>query len=159
MKSKVVNTIIEEMNSIINNYAYNNDLFAGGCCYSAYVLAKNLELLGIKYRVVLFQYQDILNERIFTNAINGSGVSHVAIEVTYKHRKVMIGDCSGIYRYFHWSGEKYKIRKYSGITPSEILDGYRNNEWNCCYNRANNGPLMRDINRVAYKYVEEYMNK
>ena len=159
MKSTVVNTIIEEMNSIINNYAHNNDLFCGGCCYSAYVLAKNLELLGIKYRVVLFQYQDILNERIFTNAINGSGVSHVAIEVTYKHRKVMIGDCSGIYRYFNCTGEKYKIRKYSGITPSEILEGYQNNEWNCCYNKANNGPLMRDINKVAYKYVEEYMNK
>ena len=41
----------------------------------------------------------------------------------------------------------------------QILEGYQNNKWNHIYNKANNGPLMRDINRIAYKYVEEYMNK
>jgi hypothetical protein len=159
MKTKVVNTIIEEMNSTINHYVYNNDLFAGGCCFSAYALAKNLQKLGIKYRVAIFQYNEIINEKVFNNAINGDGVSHVAIEVVYKHRKVMIGDCSGIYRYFSVTGQKYKIRKYTGIKPEEILDGYHNNDWNWCYNRANNGPLMRDINRIAQKYVVEYINE
>lgn len=159
MKTKVINTIIEEMNSTINHYVYNNDLFAGGCCFSAYALAKSLKELGIKYKVAIFQSEDILNEKVFTNAINGDGVSHVAIEVTYKHRKVMIGDCSNIYRYFSITGQEYKVRKYAHIEPKEILDGYRNNEWNWCYNRACNGPLMRDINHIAKKYVEEYMNK
>ena len=159
MKTKVINSIIEEMNSTINHYVYNHDLFAGGCCFSAYALAKSFNELGIKYKVVIFQYEDILNEKVFTNAINGSGVSHVAIEVTYKYRKVMIGDCSEIYRYFRLTGQKYKVRKYANIEPKEILDGYRNNEWNWCYNRTYNGPLMRDINYIAKKYVEEYINK
>ena len=157
MKSKDVNLLIEELNSKINHYVYEHDLFAGGCCFSAYALAKNLQRLGINYRVVIFQYKEILNERVFTNAINGSGVSHVGIEVTYKHRKVVIGDCSGIYRYFYFSDEKYKVRKYSGITPEEILEGYQNNEWNWCYDRAYNGPLMRDINRIVDRFMKEHI--
>jgi len=157
MKSKDVNLLIEELNSKINHYVYEHDLFAGGCCFSAYALAKNLQRLGIKYRVVIFQYKEILNERVFTNAINGSGVSHVGIEVTYKRRKVVIGDCSRIYDYFFFTDEKYRVRKYSGITPEEILDGYKHNEWNWCYDRTNNGPLMRDINRIVDRFMEEHI--
>lgn len=160
MKANEVNILIEELNTEINKYVYNRNLFAGGCCYAAYVLAKNLKKLGIKYRTVLFQYEDILNETVFTNAINGSGVSHVAIEVTYKHRKVYIGDCRGIYRYFDVTGEAFKIRKYSGIEPEEILAGYHSNEWNWCYDKVRyNGALMRSINNIANKYVKKYMNK
>ena len=157
MKSKDVNLLIEKLNSKINHYVYEHDLFAGGCCFSAYALAKNLQRLGINYRVVIFQYKEILNERVFTNAINGAGVSHVGIEVTYKRRKVVIGDCSRIYDYFFFTDEKYKVRKYSGITPEEILEGYQNNEWNWCYDRAYNGPLMRDINRIADRFMEEHI--
>ena len=117
MKPKDVNLLIEKLNSTINHYVYEHDLFAGGCCFSAYALAKNLKELGIEYKVVIFQYNEIINEKVFNNAINGDGVSHVAIEVTYKHRKVMIGDCSNIYRYFSITGQDFKIRKYSGIEP------------------------------------------
>jgi hypothetical protein len=84
-------------------------------------------------------------------------VSHVAIEVTYHHRKIVIGDCSGIYRYFDCTGEKYRIKKYSGIEPEELLEGYKNNEWNWRYNPYTNGAVMRDINKVANKYMENYM--
>ena len=157
MKTREINTLIEELNSTVNHYVYHNDLFCGGCCFSAYALAKNLKKLGVKYRVAIFQYKDILHENVFTNAINGEGVSHVAIEVTYHHRKIVIGDCSGIYRYFDCTGEKYRIKKYSRIEPEELLEGYKNNEWNWRYDTHNNGPLMRDINKVANKYMENYM--
>jgi hypothetical protein len=78
----------------------------------------------------------------------------VAIEVVYHHRKVFIGDCEGIYRYFDFSGEKFKIKKYSDIEPEEILSGYRNNEWNDSYDVYCNGPLTRDINKIIKKYSE-----
>jgi len=159
MNATLRNSIIEDLNRVINHYVYNSRLFAGGCCYSAYVLAKNLERLGIKYRTVLFQYDEILNETNFNNAIRGDGVSHVAIEVTYRRKKFIIGDCRRIYTYFKITKEPFKIMKYADIKSADLLKGYRENEWNYMYNPKNNGPLMRDITRVANKYAEVYMNR
>ena len=146
-------TLVTELCGKIDEYVYNHDLFSGGCCYAAYVLAKNLKQLGIKYKTVLYQYDDILNETNFNNAINGHGVSHVAIEVRVGFRKYIIGDCSGILRFFDWSGYRFKIKKYTGISPEEIMEGYRNNVWNHTYNTYYNGPLMRDINKICNHYV------
>ena len=145
--------LVYELCEKINEYVHNNNLFAGGCCYAAYVLAKNLKQLGIKYKTVIYQYLDILNETNFDNAINGNGVSHVAIEVRVGLKNYIIGDCSGIMRFFDWSGYKFKIKRYTGIYPEEIIEGYRNNEWNDIYDRHYNGPLMRDINRICNKYA------
>ena len=160
MKSTDIrNNIIEEMNSKINDYVLHRWLFAGGCCYAAYVLAKQLKRLGIKYEVVLWQHNDILDETNFYTAINGEGVAHVGIKVTYNHRKIIIGDCSRIYGYFRMTGEKFRVRKYTDIEPEDLLKGYRNNEWNCMYDRCYNGPLTKSIKSVADKYVETYISK
>ena len=46
--------LVNELCKKINEYVYNYDLFCGGCCYAAYVLAKNLRQLGIEYKTVLY---------------------------------------------------------------------------------------------------------
>ena len=145
--------LILELCEKINEYVYNHDLFAGGCCYAAYVLAKNLKQLGIEYKTIIYQYDDILNETNFNNAINGNGVSHVAIEVRVGIKRYIIGDCSGIFRFFDYTGYRFKIKKYTDISPEEIIEGYRNNVWNHRYNRHLNGLLMRDINKICNKYI------
>ena len=145
--------LVNELCEKINKYVYGHNLFEGGCCYAAYVLAKNLKQLGIKYKTIIYQYDDILNETNFNNAINGDGVSHVSIEVRIGSKRYTIGDCSGILRFFTRYEYDFKIQKYTGISPEEILKGYRNNEWNYIYNRHHNGPLMRDINKICNKYV------
>jgi len=146
---------IDDLTKVINHYVQKCNLFAGGCCYSAFLLARAFRMFGIKYKTVIFQCNDILNETDFNNAINGNGVSHVAIEVRYGLKKYIIGDCTNIYRYFKRTGEKFKIRKYTGITPEEILNGYRHNEWNWMYDVHNNSFLSRDINKVVAKYLSD----
>lgn len=146
--------LVNELCKRIDEYVHYNYLFAGGCCYAAYVLAKNLKQLGIKYNTVIYQYDDILNETNFNNAINGNGVSHVAIEVRVGFREYIIGDCSDILNFFTRCGYDFKIQKYAGINPEEILKGYRNNVWSYKYNRHCNGPLMRDINKICNKYLK-----
>ena len=136
----IMNTIkklelVNELCKKINEYVYKYDLFAGGCCYAAYVLAKNLKQLGIKYKTGLDQYDDILNETNCNNAINGEGVSHVAIEVEIGIMRYTRGDCSGIRNFVNWYGYKFKSQKYTGISPEEIIEGYRNNECNDTYDR------------------------
>lgn len=154
MKTTERCNFIDDLTKVIDFYVKERSLFAGGCCYSAYLLAKAFRMFGIKYKTVIFQYDDILNETDFNNAINGEGVSHVAIEVRYGLKNYIIGDCTNIYRYFKCTGEKFKIRKYADITPEEILDGYMNNSWNWTYDVHNNSILSKDINRVVAKYLK-----
>lgn len=154
MKTAIKNQLLEELDRKINQYVYNNKLFAGGCCYSAYVLTKYLKQLGVKYRITLFQEADILNETNFHKAINGFGVAHVAVEVRYKRRKCYIGTCDGVYRSFEWGNISYKVRSYKGMDPEVLLDAYKNNIWNWMYDKHCNGPLMRDIKKIAEKYMK-----
>ena len=147
-------TFIWELEQKLNQYVNDHNLFCGGCCYSAYVLAAVLKAAGIKYRTVMWQYCDVLKERNFNNAINGKGISHVAIEVVVSGKKVIIGDCSGIKQYFEHTGYQYRVRKYDGITPEEILAGYKKNSWNVRYNTSWNKFLIRDIKAIASKYTE-----
>ena len=148
-------TFISELNRKVNHYVNEHHLFSGGCCYSAYVIARNLRLVGIKYRTVVWQSEDILKVRSFNKAVNGDGCAHVGIKVKYKGKWQIIGDYSGIDRYFKVTGEKVNIRTYSRVEPETILEGYRNNEWNCLYDTHNNGPLSRDISKIVLKYFEE----
>ena len=152
MNTKNRTNFINSLNDVINEYVYNCNLFNGGCCYSAYVLTKVLEKAGIKYKVKMFQYQDVLNTNRFSAAINGNGVAHVAIAVRMNGSWKIIGSCDGIYRYFNRSGKSFKVWSYDNITPEQILEGYKNNTWNYLYNTANNRHLKKDINKVAAIY-------
>lgn len=152
---KHTDRLIEMINDKINQYVHNCRLFSGGCCYSAYVIARSLKMAGIKYRTVVWQSDEILKVRSFNKAVNGDGCAHVGIEVKYQGKWQVIGDCSGINRYFMITGEKVNIRTYSRVEPETILEGYKNNEWNCTYDTHNNGPLSRDINKIVLKYFEE----
>ena len=155
MDAKKKDNVISELNEMINDWVNGHCLFAGGCCFAAYGLAWYLSKLGIKYNVVLFQYNEILNARRFSTAINGAGVCHVAIEVVYKHKKFLIGRCDGIYDYFEKTGYEYNVCRYRGITPDRILDGYMSNEWNWMWDTDNNHKLIDDIRKIAEKYYSE----
>ena len=143
---------INSLNNIINKYVSDHDLFNGGCCYSAYALAKVLAKAGINYRVKMFQYRDVLRTNQFSTAINGSGVAHVAIAVRIGRTWKTIGSCDGIYNHFNCTGETYKVWSYDNITPEQLLAGYEENEWNYMYDTEYNRSLVKDINRIAGKY-------
>lgn len=145
-------SLIRELNKKINEYNAKYNLFCGGCCFAAYTLANALTNLGIKYRTIIYQSLDIINTKNFNAAINGNGVSHVAIEVSYKGKNLVIGDCSGIIRYFEFTGYPYKVRRYRNVTPDEILSGYINNNWNILYDKKKNVPLKKVIDQIAEKY-------
>ena len=152
-------SIIAEMDDVINRYVYEHELFYGGCCYAAYVLARYLTKLGISYDTTIFQYNEIINCRKFNTAINGNGVCHVAIRVYLDDNWVTIGSLESTYRYFRLSGNPYKEKHYRGIDPATILKGYRDGlrhaRWNWMYNTDNNSKLSRDIKRIYLKYADK----
>lgn len=152
-KNQSLRCLLWELNNKINQFVYCNDLFAGGCCYAAYVLARELTKLGIQYETIIWQYLDILKVNDFNMAINGKGVSHVAIKVKIGPLEdAVIGTCQGIDSFFFNTGYDVNVRTYQGITPEMLLDGYKNNNWNSIYDRHCNGPLSRAITRICKKY-------
>lgn len=144
--------IITEMCNLINKYVDNYRLFCGGCCFAAYLIARYLDMFGIRYTTAIFQDGDILNVNDFNKAINGEGVAHVAIEVKVNGEKMFIGDCGEIYRFYQLTNVKYHLRRYHKITPTMLLKGYKNNTWNNCYNIAYNSHISREMKKIYLKY-------
>lgn len=153
MDRKTKTCLIWELNQKINEYVHNRNLFSGGCCYSAYLLADVFTKMGIKYRTVLFQSYDVLTKRQFNNVVNGDGCDHVAIEVTLNGQNVIIGDYNGIMDYYKIFCVKYAIRRYRTVTPKMLLQAYVNNAWNLIYNTENNFSLSDEINNIMKKYI------
>lgn len=155
MREKNIDYIVHEMIQIIEKYNYRHNLFGGGCAYAAYLIANACRTLGIQYKTIMYQYKGILEETDFNKAINNSsGVAHVGISVELHGIPQIIGSDAGVRQYFYITRQAYAIRKYEGISPEAILSGYRNNVWNTCYDRRNNGPLTREFNLLVSKYSE-----
>ena len=155
MKTQTRNAFITALTNVINDYVENNELFAGGCCYSAYLITSALKKAHIKYDVMMYQYQEIINVNNFNDAINGNGVSHVAVAVRYNRRKMVIGSCEGIHQYFSATGYEYKVWTYKNVDPQELLAGYKHNNWNRCWNTRLNKCIAKEIERIVLEYVGE----
>lgn len=148
MDSKTRKSFIKELNNKINEYVEKKNLFCGGCCYAAYLLADVLEKVGIKYRVVLFESGNTLTKD-FNKSINngGFGVNHVAIQVRFGLFSFIIGDTSD---YKGYRGRE--IHRYDNVTPHMLLEAYQGNTWNDFYETSNNSRLRKDISRIYAKY-------
>lgn len=148
MDSKTRKSFIKELNDKINEYVEKKNLFCGGCCYAAYLLAGVLEKTGIKYKVVLFEAVNTLTKD-FNQSINngGFGVNHVAIQVRTGLFPSIIGDTSDYKRY-----HGRKIHRYDDVTPHMLFQAYLGNTWNDLYETSNNSRLRKDIGRIYAKY-------
>ena len=147
--------LIYELNAKMNEFVKKKNLFNGGCCYSAFVLAQILQKFGIKYRTVLFQEYALANENDFEAAINDEDCVHIAIEVFVGGKYVIIGDCSSIINFFNKFDIKHAERRYLGITPQMLKTAYYSNDWNTVYDTANNRPFFNEMNKIANKYMDK----
>ena len=153
MKPETRKIIIWSLENKINEYVRERSLFSGGCCYCAYILADIFTKLGIKYRTVLFQEYENADEHDFNNAINSGLCNHVAIEVNVGSKRVIIGDCSDITRYYEKWSVKHAIRRYRGITPEMLFEAYAWNDWNEIYDTDNNEFLKQDLYGIVNQFV------
>ena len=151
MEREARKNLILELNNKINEYVYERSLFAGGCCYSAYLLAGIFERMGIKYDVLLFQSYKTVDEKDFYTAVAGD-CDHVAIDVRMGRKHFIIGDYNKIMSYYDAFQINHIIRRYKGISPSMLLQAYNLNEWNCIYNISNKSALSRNLNNITAKY-------
>ena len=153
MDANIKNAILE-INEAVNEYVHTKRLFCGGCCYSAYLIANALKRLGIEYKVVLFLSGQNADEREFANAISGD-CDHVAIKVRVGRKNLIIGDYSGIMRFYDLIGYVPELREYDDISPRTLRDAYYGKSWNPSYDTTNNRPLSAIINGIVDKHIED----
>lgn len=147
------NRLISDLEKVIDKYADSKRLFCGGCCFAAAVLADILSKKGIRYEVVIFQMDDAYDMKSIRTVCNSEGCAHIAILVTYKGRKHIIGDCERIYMSLSVLAERWRKRTYRNISPDEIMDAYMNNTWNPRYDKRNNPRLTRSLRNISEKYA------
>lgn len=156
MNAEKRKALIYELNAKVNEFVKEKNLFSGGCCFSAFVLAEIFQKFGIKYRTVLFQEYALANVRDFDIAINDDeDCEHVAIEVLVGGKYLIIGDYSKLSKYFEDYGVKHALCRYRGITPQMLKRAYYTNDWNPTYNTANNLPFFNEMNEIADKYMDK----
>ena len=160
MNAEKRKALIYELNAKVNEFVKEKNLFCGGCCFSAFVLAEIFQKFGIKYRTVLFQEYALANVRDFDTAINDDeDCAHVAIEVFVGGKYLIIGDYSKLSKYFEEFEVKYALCRYCGITPKMLKTAYYLNEWNPAYDTANNPQFFCEMNEIADKYMDTLVNK
>lgn len=129
--------------------AYNVN--AGGCCFAAYVIAKNLEALGVPYRLVIYD-EDYLDNadsvEIKENIVNRDVQRCPNGNHTCCHYAIRIKNLGII----NVSEFKYERRVTVDVSSSDILWIYEEGEWNCCYNSELNDIIERSINLVFDAY-------
>lgn len=155
MKTKDINNLIEELDNRVGYWRDNRELFSGGCCFAAHLLAKGFESKGVKYSVVVYQNGRNWYTNKFNRVFTGYGCGHVAICVVYKHKKMIIGADDeyekDLIKYLNYEGA-WKVREYKKVNSIDLINIYKNNSWNWRWNKRNNKRLSLQINDIFNKY-------
>lgn len=151
--SKDINDLCKELD---NKWSINT----GGCCFVSSIIAKHLEKLKIKYKLVLYFYegdngwnppswikQGIKDRNVYRFPSGENTCSHYAIYIP-KIKKFLN-------KPNRFSKSKYERMFINGINCSDLTWIYDTGEWNDIYNRSNNGPITKRLNSIFKKYEKE----
>lgn len=148
-----IKKLLIELDKACSEFDYEYSINVGGSCFAASVIAKHLDILNIKYYLVVTDYYD-KNVTCVTNEIKNRKVNKLA-------RNSICGNntCNHYYLYI----PKYSIKinyDYSRentifikeITYKDIVWIYKKGDWNNYYNTDNNNKFINLINSICNKY-------
>lgn len=118
----------------------------GGCCYVAYLIAKHLDKLNIKYDLVIDNCSSKnkfhITEEIISHNINLLKENSVIGEYTCNHYSLRLKSI-GIINKGYKNNYRYFI---PNINHNHIKWIYDNGSWNDCYDVRNNNVIEKIIN-------------
>ncbi len=133
MRERLISALKELMKFLDRHFDINN----GGCCYVAYVIAKNLEKYNIPYQVVFYYecfeegecYENLPSESI-EHDIKERAIPCVGTgDDTCNHYSIMIDDSN----LNPFNDRAYKILNLNADDLKWIY--FKAGDWNMCYNR------------------------
>lgn len=133
-----MNTLCESLHTLY-------DINFGGCCYTAYCIAKALEQFNVEFSLVVFDRIQNLKYIKSIKDLHGS-VDHCAI---------VLPDNANKYQMINCDSEDFKgcYQTYA-TSSSEILEYYLSNEWNDRYNSDYNTLVQHQIERICYEFSD-----
>lgn len=136
-------SLVYDLEFMLSIWKLSRDLFHGGCCFAAAVIASELEKRDIDYNVVVYTPEDILTHVKNINSIaNDELCLHVAIEL----KDVESGEDVVLGGEFEEPG--YVFREYVKTDAEELMYTYRHNEWNNHYNIGNNPDFIKHVRKI-----------
>lgn len=148
MNEKVLNQLNNFCKLLNNEYNINS----GGCCYVAYVLAREFECRNIKYKFATgvidttFRGGDIIQVR--KNIKEGYPLDSDVSASVKDHLFIVVNDTpinKGI-------AKRYKTVAY--IKSKDILNAYRDNLWNDYYDTDYN-KIISELIKIKFKELYE----
>lgn len=136
--TEVQEILAERLNNLCKFLDEEYEINAGGCCYIAYCLARLLSKDKFKFSVIV--YEDYELEDKFSEISEDH--YHYAIGIG----NYIINSCG--------CDEDFCRNIYYNVRASEILNHYKNNSWNECYNSTKNKFIFKII-RVFYDDLTE----
>lgn len=142
MISELVYTLKEASKFINNAYEINQ----GGCCYLAYCIAKNLERLHIKYKVIIYEKLGFIDSRI------EQFIKDRNYNIIHNHYAIIIGSevING------WNHSDYVVCNLSSVDLKWMwLYGIDSGGWNDVFNISKCKVIREIINSIFKDYAKE----
>lgn len=140
---------ITQLNSLLIDLDKILKINSGGCCYIAYIIAKNLEKYKIPFKVILMD-DDLKEQSYYFQGIKNRepsvvdyGFAHVCIKV---YSKVI-----NPYRF----KDRIGLRTVE-LNSKDLLWMYRRGDWNELYDITNNSILIRFLNKICKKLIGQF---
>lgn len=140
---------LEKLNELCEELDEAYRINAGGCCYVAYLIAKNLDKLDIDWELcILNDYtlnEDSIKEEVRNNCLNCNVGSSICGENTSIHYCLKIPEF-GLINKGHFNLTYYNLYFIDRIKSSDILWIYDEGFWNLDYDTDFNSEIESIIN-------------
>lgn len=154
MRKLNVHKLVEDLDNICSNLNSEYSINCGGCCFVAYVIAKHLDRLNIKYSLQIMndfpKNLEEINKEVKRKMFNTWEEMSVSGENTCCHYYLKI-DGGGTVNEGSFS-YAYYIYTISDINHRNIGWIYKNSCWNSKYKRRNN----KLIKKVISSHFKQY---
>lgn len=161
MRHLNVHKIVKDLNDLCNTLIEEYDINSGGCCFVAYVIAKQLDKLHIKYSLQVSDYypkdEVAINREVRNKKRNACDTFSVTGFNTCSHYYLKVEGGGNVNQDECPSEET--VYTITGINHSNIGWIYKNGSWNSQYSKRNNKLIKKIISSHFKQYEKSYKTK
>ena len=116
----------------------------GGCCFIAYVVAKNLEKRNIPYSLMVYDYEDYSYEEV-SDTLFVKSFNHYAIKTEYG---IINGDSQ-------CEDPDCQSYEFTDFDSESIYNLYKRNDWNSDYDTDENSFTESIVTLLLNRVLDE----
>ena len=144
LTNRSIAKLASQLNEICETLDNKYDINCGGCCYTAYCIAKLLERTKVDFCLTVY-------DRVYKFSAENK-ISDLTRSFNHYAIRIKTGTNSYIINISRYGRNAY--HKDFKVTSSDILTHYKQNLWNEMYNTANNTKVLTTIENAYYGFTK-----